>query len=71
MKKSWEHFAHVEIDLNMSNTLHNRILMEHEDYPLFIELEYDNLPIFYGIIVFVGHSIDKYWKSKGIMLKSL
>lgn len=28
-------------------------------------MENDSLPIFYGIIVSVGYSIDKCWKSKG------
>lgn len=58
-KITLEHFVHVEIGLNMSDTLYDRILVKQEGYALFVELEYQSLPNFYDHIVHVGHSIDK------------
>lgn len=64
-KRTLGHLLHVQIDLNMSHTLHDHFLVEREGYVFFVELEYESLPIFLNYCVCVGHSIEKCWKLKG------
>ena len=58
MERSFGHFAHVLVDLDLSQELRYRVLVERKGYAIFVDFEYENLPDFCTHCNFTGHSLE-------------
>lgn len=58
-KKMFGHFARVLVDVDLSGSLREQILVEREGFSFFVGIEYENMSFFCSICQIIGHSIDK------------
>lgn len=59
MDRTFGHFARVLVDMDLSNDLKYKVLVERKGYAFFVELGYDNLPAFCSNCKITGHNIEK------------
>jgi hypothetical protein len=52
------HYARVLVDINLSNNLHDSLLVEREKFAFNIDLEYEKLPFFGSSCNCIGHSFE-------------
>lgn len=58
IERSFGHFARVLVDIDLSQELRYRVLVERKGYAFFVDFEYENLPDFCTHCNCTGHSID-------------
>lgn len=58
MKRSFGHFARILIEIDLNSNLRDKILVEHEGYAFFVEVEYERLPFFCTACQAIGHDIS-------------
>lgn len=58
------HYVRVLVDMEISNELKCKILVERQSFTFFVELEYKNLPKFCSLCNYIGHNIDKCRRNK-------
>lgn len=54
-ERTFGHFARVLIDMEITNDLRHKVLVERKGYVFFVELEYENLPDFCSYCTCAGH----------------
>jgi len=59
IERSFGHFARVLIDLDRSQELRYRVLVERKGFAFFVDFEYENLPEYCTHCNCTGHSVDK------------
>lgn len=57
-KRTFRHFGRVLVDLDLNVDRRYRILVEREDFAFFVDLSYENLPLFCYNCQVRGHSDD-------------
>ncbi|XP_019429250.1 PREDICTED: uncharacterized protein LOC109336882 [Lupinus angustifolius] len=55
--RSFGHFAKVLVELNLKSKLPNQILVERDDFAFFVQIDYENLPLFCNGCQTIGHSL--------------
>lgn len=58
IERSFGQFARVLVDMDISQTLRYKVLVERKDYAFFVELDYENMPDFCTNCRKIGHCID-------------
>ncbi|GAU43510.1 hypothetical protein TSUD_399030 [Trifolium subterraneum] len=56
--RTFVHFARVLVDLDLSQTLSYRVLVERKGFAFYVEMEYENLPPFCTHCNMVGHYLN-------------
>lgn len=59
MERTFGHFARVLVDMDVTQQLRYKVLVERKDYAFFVDLEYENLPEFCSHCLKIGHHIDE------------
>jgi hypothetical protein len=57
-KRTFGHFARILIDVDLSSNLHERILVERNDFDFYVDVEYENIPPFCNSCQIIGHSVN-------------
>jgi hypothetical protein len=57
-KHTFGHFARILIDVDLNSNLHERILVERNDFDFYVDVEYENIPPFCNSCHIIGHSIN-------------
>lgn len=57
--RPFSHYVHVLVDLDLSQKLRYKVLVERKGYAFFVELEYENLMDFYTYCCQIEHGLDK------------
>ncbi|GAU22855.1 hypothetical protein TSUD_282220 [Trifolium subterraneum] len=57
-KRTFGHFARILIDVDLSSNLHERILVERNDFDFYADVEYENIPPFCNSCQIIGHSVN-------------
>jgi len=60
IERSYGDYARVLVDLDLSQELRYRVLVERKGFTFFVDFEYENLPEFCNHCNYTGHSIDNY-----------
>ncbi|MCI18401.1 hypothetical protein A2U01_0039555, partial [Trifolium medium] len=55
MERTFGHFARVLVDMDLSQTLRDKIIVERKGFAFFVEVEYENLPDFCNNCKMLGH----------------
>lgn len=50
------HYAQILVDVNLSAKLHNKILVERDEFAFYVGVEYERLPSFCSYCQVIGHS---------------
>lgn len=53
----FDHFVRVLVDLDLTNELNFKILVERIRFSFFVDLEYEKIPEFCSHYICIGHSI--------------
>jgi hypothetical protein len=56
-ERTFGHYARVLIDMDLSQTLRDKVLVERIGFAFFIEIEYENLPEYCNHCKLIGHCI--------------
>jgi hypothetical protein len=64
-ERTFGHFARVLVDMDLTQTLRNKVLVERKGYAFFVELDYENLPDFCTHCKMVGHYLEICKKIQG------
>jgi hypothetical protein len=56
-ERTFGHYARVLIDMDLSQTLRDKVLVERIGFAFFIEIEYENLPEYCNHFKLIGHCI--------------
>jgi hypothetical protein len=67
LDRSFGHFARVLVDVNMTQELRYRVLVERKGFAFFVDIEYENLPDFCDNCNIIGHKIDNCKKKKDVI----
>ncbi|KAK2360275.1 hypothetical protein QL285_085560 [Trifolium repens] len=57
-KRTFGHFARILIDVDLSSNLHERVLVEWNDFDFYVDVEYENIPPFCNSCQIIGHSVN-------------
>lgn len=57
LDRSFGPYIRVMIDMNLSQPLKSKVLVERQDFPFFMELSYDNLLEFCSHCMTIGHQL--------------
>ncbi|MCH85772.1 hypothetical protein A2U01_0006622, partial [Trifolium medium] len=63
--RTFGHYARVLVDMDLSQTLRYKVLVERKGFAFFVELDYENLLEFYTHCKFVGHYLEICKKIQG------
>lgn len=58
MERTFSHFPRVLVDMDITQQLCYKVLVERKDYAFFVDLEYENLPDFCSHCLKIGHHVD-------------
>ncbi|XP_058741926.1 uncharacterized protein LOC131614346 [Vicia villosa] len=58
-ERPFGHYVRVLVDLDLSQELRYKVLVERKGYAFFVELEYENLPDYCSFCCQVGHGLEK------------
>jgi hypothetical protein len=64
LDRSFGHFVRVFVDVNMTQDLRYRVLVERTGFAFFVDVEYENLPDFCDHCNIIGHKFDNCKKRK-------
>lgn len=57
-ERTFGQFARVLVDIDISQTLRHKILVERKGFTFYVELEYENVPDFCSFCKTIGHHVD-------------
>jgi hypothetical protein len=57
-ERTFGQYARVLVDMDLSQTLRYKVLVERKGYAFFVDLDYENLPEFCTHCKMVGHNVD-------------
>ncbi|RZC08403.1 hypothetical protein D0Y65_015231, partial [Glycine soja] len=57
IKRTFGHYAHVLVDLDLSGELRDQVLVERSGYAFFVTITYERLPHFYFNCKNIGHIV--------------
>jgi hypothetical protein len=57
-KRTFGHFPRILIDVDLNSNLHERIIVERNDFEFYVDVEYENIPPFCNSCHIIGHSIN-------------
>jgi hypothetical protein len=57
-ERTFGQFARVLVDMDLTQTLRDKVLVERKGFAFFVELDYENLPDFCSNCKIIGHCID-------------
>jgi hypothetical protein len=65
-EKTFGQFARVLVDMDLSQSLRYKVLVERKGFAFFVEMEYENLPDFCNACQIIGHHVDncKRWNKE-------
>lgn len=65
MERTFKQFARVLVDIDLSQTLRHKLLVERTWFAFYVHLEYESLPAYCSYCKTIGHHIDycKRWHS--------
>ncbi|XP_058726378.1 uncharacterized protein LOC131597718 [Vicia villosa] len=55
--RTFGHFVRVLVDLDLSQELRYKVLVERKGFAFFVDLDYENMPEFYNSCKIVGHNV--------------
>lgn len=58
VNRMFGHFARVLLEVDLSNTLPETMMIEHQGFCSFVSLSYERVPNFCSHCTIVGHSIS-------------
>jgi len=58
IERTFGQFARVLVDMDVTQTLRYKVLVERKDYAFFVDLDYGNIPEFCTHCKKRGHNID-------------
>lgn len=58
IERSFGHYVRVLVDLNLTQKIRNRILVERKGYAFFVDVEYENLPDYCTFCKCTGHYLE-------------
>jgi len=58
IERSFGHYVRVLVDLNLTQKLRDRILVERKGYAFFVDVEYENLPDYCTFCKCTGHYLE-------------
>jgi hypothetical protein len=56
--RTFGHFARVLVDMDLTQQMHYRVLVERKDFAFFVEIEYENIPSYCSHCLKIGHYVD-------------
>lgn len=57
--RSFKHFSRILVDLDLTGTFRNNILVERKSFAFFVEVDYENMPDFCDHCKFISHNVGK------------
>jgi hypothetical protein len=57
MERTFGQFVRVLVDMDLSQTLRDKVLVERKGFAFFVELDYENLPDFCSNCKILGHNM--------------
>lgn len=57
-ERTFGQFARVLVDMDVTQMLRYKVLVERKDYAFFVELDYENIPDFCNHCMKIGHHVD-------------
>jgi len=60
IERTFGQFARVLVDIDLSQTLRHRLLVERTGFAFYVDLEYENFPDYCSYCKTIGHHIDYY-----------
>ncbi|MCI21095.1 hypothetical protein A2U01_0042259, partial [Trifolium medium] len=57
MERTFGQFVRVLVDMDLSQTLRHKVLVERKGFAFFVELDYENLPQFCSNCKVIGHHV--------------
>jgi hypothetical protein len=66
LERTFGQFARVLVDMDLSQPLRYKVLVERKGFAFFVELEYENVPDFCNACQLIGHHVDncKRWNKE-------
>ncbi|MCH82982.1 hypothetical protein A2U01_0003796 [Trifolium medium] len=64
-ERTFGHFARVLVDMDLTQPLRNKVLVERKGFAFFVDLDYENLPNFCTHCKIVGHYLEICKKTQG------
>jgi hypothetical protein len=66
LERTFGQFARVLVDMDLSQPLRYKVLVERKGFAFFVELEYENVPDFRNACQLIGHHVDncKRWNKE-------
>jgi hypothetical protein len=58
IERTFGQFARVLVDMDVTQMLRYKVLVERKDYAFFVELDYENIPDFCNHCMKIGHLVD-------------
>lgn len=69
--KVYGHFARILVDIDLTKSFPNNIMVERTDYAFFVTIFYEKMPSFCNLCQVIGHSLDQCKKKNGNVQKNL
>jgi hypothetical protein len=65
-ERTFGQFARVLVDMDLSQPLRYKVLVERKGFAFFVEIEYENIPDFCNVCQIIGHHVDncKRWNKE-------
>jgi hypothetical protein len=57
-ERTFGHYARVLVDMDLSQPLRNKVLVERKGFAFFVEFDYENLPDFCNHCNMIGHNLE-------------
>jgi hypothetical protein len=57
-ERTFGQFARVLVDIDISQPLRNKVLVERKGFSFFVEIDYENVPDFCHACQVLGHHVD-------------
>ncbi|MCH94922.1 ABC transporter B family member [Trifolium medium] len=66
-ERTFGHYARVLVDMDLTQTLRYKVLVERQGFAFYVDLDYENLPEFCTHCNMVGHSLENCKKAYAIV----
>jgi len=56
-ERKFGHYARILVDIDLSKTTYDEVLVEHDDFALMVEIQYERRPLFCHHCYIIGHNV--------------